>query len=101
LEHLPFTFSWINLNRVLINYSTIIMGQALILVVLASTFKSETLEKIRKIPGVAMAHLLYGPYDLFATIKVDTLAEMRAAVIKIRETDGIKSTITCNVIKQP
>jgi DNA-binding Lrp family transcriptional regulator len=76
------------------------MEQALILVVLAPTFKSETLEKIRKIPGVVMAHLLYGPYDLFATIKVDTLNEMRAAVTKIRETEGIRSTITCNVIKQ-
>lgn len=78
----------------------IIMEQALILVILAPTFKSETLEKIRKIPGVAMAHLLYGPYDLFATIKVETLNELRATVTKIRETEGIKSTITCNVIKQ-
>jgi len=77
------------------------MEQALILVILAPSFKSETLEKIRKIPGVAMANLLYGPYDLFATIKADTLAELRAAVLKIRETEGIKSTITCNVIKQP
>jgi len=76
------------------------MEQALILVVLAPGFKSETLEKLRKIPGVTMAHLLYGPYDLFVTIKVETLNEMRAAVIKIRETEGIKSTITCNVIKQ-
>ena len=77
------------------------MEQALILVILAPSFKSETLERIRKIPGVAMANLLYGPYDLFATIKADTLAELRAAVLKIRETEGIKSTITCNVIKQP
>ena len=77
----------------------IIMEQALILVVLAPSFKSETMEKIRKIPGVSMAHLLYGPYDMFATIKVDTLSEMRATVTKIRETEGIKSTITCNVIK--
>jgi hypothetical protein len=82
------------------HYSTIIMEQALVLVVLAPSFKSETLEKIRKITGVEMAHLLYGPYDLFAKIKVDSLNEMRAAVIKIRETDGIKSTITCNIIKQ-
>ena len=44
------------------------MEQALILVILAPSFKSETLDKIRKIPGVASAHLLYGPYDLFATI---------------------------------
>jgi DNA-binding Lrp family transcriptional regulator len=77
----------------------IIMEQALILVILASSFKSETLEKIRKIPGVSMAYLLYGSYDLFVTIKVDTLNEMRATVIKIRETEGIKSTITCNVIR--
>ena len=77
------------------------MEQALILVILAPSFKSETLEKIRKIPGVAMANLLYGAYDLFATIKADTLAELRVTVLKIRETEGIKSTITCNVIKQP
>jgi DNA-binding Lrp family transcriptional regulator len=76
------------------------MEQAIILVALAPSFKSETLEKIRKIPGVVMAHLLYGNYDLFATVKVNTLEEMRATVIKIRETEGIKSTITCNVIKQ-
>jgi len=77
------------------------MEQALILVILAPSFKLETLEKIRKIPGVAMANLLYGAYDLFATIKADTLAELRVTVLKIRETEGIKSTITCNVIKQP
>lgn len=77
------------------------MEQALILVALAPSFKSETLEKIQKIPGVVMSNLLYGPYDLFATIKVDTLEEMRAAVLKIRETDGIKATITCNVIQPP
>jgi DNA-binding Lrp family transcriptional regulator len=76
------------------------MEQALLLVVLAPSFRTETLEKIRKIPGVTMAHLLYGPYDLFATIKTNNIDEMRTAVIKVRETNGIKSTITCNVIRQ-
>jgi len=76
------------------------MEQALILIVLAPSFRNETLEKIRKIPGVVMAHLLYGPYDLFATIKAKDIEEMRAAVLKVRETEGIKSTITCNVIRQ-
>lgn len=78
----------------------IIMEQALILVVLAPSFRTETLEKIRKIPGVTMAHLLYGPYDLFASIKTKNIEEMRASVLKVRETEGIKSTITCNVIQQ-
>ncbi len=97
---IPFTVSLINLNHILTNLSTIVMEQALILVVLAPSFKNETLEKIQKIPNVSMAHLLYGPYDMFVTVKTETLNEMRAAVLKIREAEGIKSTITCNVIKQ-
>ena len=80
--------------------STITLEQALILVMLAPSFKTETLEKIRKIPGVVMAHLLYGAYDLFATIKVNDREALRDAVMRIRETEGIKSTITCNVIPQ-
>ncbi len=51
------------------------MEQALILVILASPLKTETLEKIRKIPGVVMAHFLYGPYDLFAILQVNTLED--------------------------
>lgn len=82
------------------SYSTVKMEQALILVVLTPTFKNETLDKIRAIPGVTMANLLYGSYDLFATIEMNNREELRAAVMKIRETDGIKSTITCNVITQ-
>jgi hypothetical protein len=81
-----------------VSYSTIKLEQALILVVLTSSFRNETLDKIRAIPGVIMANLLYGSYDLFATIKTNSREELRAAVMKIRETDGIKSTITCNVI---
>ena len=80
--------------------SMIVMEQALILVVLAPSFKSETQDKIRKIPCVVTSHLLYGPFDLFVMIKANTREEMRAAVMKIRETEGIKSTISCNVIPQ-
>ncbi len=75
------------------------MEQALLLIVLAPSFKTETLEKLRNITGVASAHMLYGPYDMFATLKAKDIEELRAAVIKIRELEGIKSTITCNVIQ--
>ncbi len=75
----------------------IVMEQALLLI-LASSFNPKTLEKIRHINGVVMAQLVYGPYDLFVTIKTKDREELREAVIKIREMEGIKSTITCNVI---
>ena len=76
----------------------IIMEQALLLVILAPSFQAETVNQIRLMPGVSTAHLLYGPYDMFVMIKAKDREEMRALVMKLRETNGIKSTITCNVI---
>jgi DNA-binding Lrp family transcriptional regulator len=75
------------------------MEQALILIVLSPNFKRESIDKLRAIPGVTSAYFLYGPYDLYAMIRVKDREELRAAVMKIRETEGIKSTITCNVIQ--
>ncbi len=77
------------------------MEQALVLAALAASFTKETVEKIRAIDGVVSANLLYGPYDLYATLKAEDMKAIRATVTKIRETPGIKSTITCNVIKPP
>lgn len=77
------------------------MEQALVLAALAASFTKETVDKIRAIDGVTSANLLYGPYDLYATLKAEDMKSIRATVTKIRETPGIKSTITCNVIKPP
>ena len=75
------------------------MEQALVLAALAASFTKETVERIRAIEGVASANLLYGPYDLYAILKAEDMKVIRDTVTKIRETPGIKSTITCNVIK--
>jgi len=76
------------------------MEKALLLVVVSSSFKMETLDIIRKYPGVDSAHNLYGPYDMFIMINAKDREELRALVIRVRETNGIKSTVTCNVIYQ-
>jgi DNA-binding Lrp family transcriptional regulator len=74
------------------------MEQALILAILDPSFKNDKMEEIKKIPGVENAHMIYGPYDLYVMVKTKDIIDMRNAVMRIREVDGIKSTVTCNVI---
>jgi DNA-binding Lrp family transcriptional regulator len=76
------------------------MEQALILVVLAGSFKRETIDKIRALPGVTSAYFLYGPYDLYVMIQADDREVIRQTVMKLREMDSIKSTLTCNILQQ-
>jgi hypothetical protein len=76
------------------------MDQALILIVLGSEFKRENIDKIKAISGVASAHFLYGPYDMYLMINSESRGSLRDIVVKIREVEGMKSTITCNVIPQ-
>jgi DNA-binding Lrp family transcriptional regulator len=76
------------------------MEQALILVVLAGSFKREMIDKIRALPGVTSAYFLYGPYDLYVMIQADDREVVRQTVMKIREMESIKSTLTCNIIQQ-
>ena len=74
------------------------MEQALVLVVLAFSYPRDMLDKIKSIPGVTDANFIYGPYDLYVMVKTETKEELRAAIIQIREIDGIRSTMTCNVV---
>jgi len=76
------------------------MEQALILVVLAGSFKRETIDNIRALPGVTSAYFLYGPYDLYVMIQADDREVIRQTVMKLREMDSIKSTLTCNILQQ-
>jgi DNA-binding Lrp family transcriptional regulator len=76
------------------------MEQALILVVLAGSFKRETIDEIRALPGVTSAYFLYGPYDLYVMIQADDREVIRQTVMKLREMDSVKSTLTCNILQQ-
>ncbi|MCJ7574488.1 Lrp/AsnC ligand binding domain-containing protein [Candidatus Bathyarchaeota archaeon] len=68
--------------------------------VLAGSFKRETIDKIRALPGVTSAYFLYGPYDLYVMIQADDREVIRQTVMKLREMDSIKSTLTCNILQQ-
>jgi DNA-binding Lrp family transcriptional regulator len=54
---------------------------------------------IAKIPGVASAHLVTGPYDIIAYVTgEDPTAIGRLVMAKIHRVDGVGRTITCVVV---
>ena len=76
------------------------MEEALILVVLSPSFDYDSLPKVQKISGVQEANLIYGAYDMYVTLKTESMKEIRSAVLAIREMPGVQSTLTCNVISE-
>lgn len=74
------------------------MDKAIVLLNLETTVEQSVLEKLRKMEGVIEAHFLYGPYDAYVKIEAKNSQELQDIVInKIRNLEGIKSTMTCFV----
>ena len=58
----------------------------------------EPIETIRRLEGVQEAEMLYGPYDAYALIMANDSEKLREIIIqKIREIEGVQSTLTCFV----
>lgn len=74
------------------------MEEAIILTMLSPNFTVEDLDTLREERGIDSAYFIYGPYDLFIKIKVESRNELREVVNRLRSMNGIKSTVTCNVI---
>jgi len=74
------------------------MEKALILGEVAYSFPGDMLEKLRGIDGVSDAGFIYGPYDFYAIAETKTKEELWEVVSKIRVTEGVNSTMTCNVV---
>ena len=74
------------------------MEKALILGEVAYSFPGDMLEKLRGINGVSDAGFIYGPYDFYVIAETDTKEEMWGVVSRIRGTEGVNSTMTCNVV---
>jgi DNA-binding Lrp family transcriptional regulator len=74
------------------------MDKAVVLLTLETTVEQSVLNKLKKLDGILEAHFLYGPYDAYVKIEAKNTQQLQDIVInKIRNIDGIKSTMTCFV----
>lgn len=54
------------------------------------------IDEMKQYDGVKDAHMIYGPYDVYAIIEVPTYEELNDLVLyKIRRLYGVKHTTTC------
>jgi len=60
----------------------------------------EVVKDIRKIEGVKEAQMVYGVYDIVATVKTDTMDKLKEIVTwNIRRLESVRSTQTMIVIE--
>ena len=59
---------------------------------------TDLLEQLRNNPNVKEAHKVYGPYDIMAEIKASDMDNLKAIMIKIRESEYVQSTLTSTVV---
>ena len=76
------------------------MEKAVILGSLARSFPLEILDKFKSLKGVVDADLLFGPYDFYVVAQAEEKEKLSELALKIRFTEGVASTTTCNVINK-
>lgn len=71
------------------------MVEALVLIVVDPKIEGKVIDEIKGMEGVTSAHYLYGPYDIYVKIDIDSDYKLHNLVInKIRKLYGIKTTLT-------
>lgn len=76
------------------------MEKAIILGSLARSFPMEILDNFKSIKGVIDSDFIFGPYDFYVIVQAEEKENLSAIALKIRFTEGVTSTITCNVVNK-
>ena len=74
------------------------MALAFVLVRTLPGYMEKVLQEIRKSGGVKEAYMLYGDYDVVATIQAETTPKLEEKVFQIRKIDQVISTLTLMAI---
>ncbi len=76
------------------------MPTAIVLINAESGAESEIFEKLRSVPQVTEAYVVYGVYDLVVKIEADSLDALKETVSSvIRKIPKVKSTLTMIVME--
>lgn len=71
------------------------MATAFVLINTEMGFESEVLDELKKIDEVKASYMVYGVYDVVATVSADTLEKLKEIVTwKVRRLDKVRSTLT-------
>jgi DNA-binding Lrp family transcriptional regulator len=64
--------------------------------------ENHIVKELRQIPNVKEVYPVYGVYDVLMELEADSMEVLRETITtKIRKLDGIKSTLTMIIVKEP
>lgn len=67
---------------------------AFVLINVEIGLEKKMLDALKAIPEVKEAHQLYGVYDIIARMESDTMLNLKDAIIKVRQLEKVRSTLT-------
>lgn len=77
------------------------MPRAFVLLNAELGYESLLAEKMKKLSGVREAYAIYGVYDIMLKVEADSMEGLKDFIsMKIRRTDGVKSTLTMLIMEK-
>jgi DNA-binding Lrp family transcriptional regulator len=77
------------------------MPMAYVLLTTETGAVNSVLESLKKMESVTETYMVYGVYDIVATVKADTMDKLREIVTwNLRSLDKVRSTLTMIVIEE-
>jgi DNA-binding Lrp family transcriptional regulator len=79
-----------------------IMPMAYVLITTEAGAVSSVIDSLKKIDSVTETYLVYGVYDIVATVKAETMDKLEEIVTwNLRNLDKVRSTLTMIVVEDP
>ena len=76
------------------------MTMAFVLINTETGCEQEVLDELRKVDAVKDSYMVYGVYDIVATVGADTMDKLKEIVTwNVRRLDKVRSTLTMIVIE--
>jgi DNA-binding Lrp family transcriptional regulator len=91
----------LGIKRVKGGFGDFIMPMAYVLITTESGFVDSVLESLKLINAVKETYMVYGVYDIIATVKAETMDKLREIVTwNLRSLDKVRSTLTMIVVEE-
>lgn len=75
------------------------MTKAIVLINTDSGSERDTISRVKRVPNVIEAHVVYGGYDIIAMVEAETTAKVKETVTEnLRILENIRFTLTMMVV---
>jgi uncharacterized protein with GYD domain len=80
--------------------SRLALPEAFVLLNCETGEEGDVIKELRAISGVSDVKVVFGIYDIIATLSADTDGDIKKTVAKIRVIGGIRSSVTMMVVQE-